>query len=101
MLFVDKSNTGTFFFEQLATLPEKVWWVPQATSQVAQKGKFQHLIYLQITKWLMLLMRVLISKHFILSVNAVLKSGNISRTSMDDVDPYIRPIHDTAYITKY
>ena len=39
----------------------------------------------------MLLMRVLISKLFILSVNAVLKSGNISRTSMDGVDPYISP----------
>ena len=34
---------------QAGQLPEEVWWVPHATLQVAQKGKFQYLIYLQIT----------------------------------------------------
>ena len=34
---------------QAGQLPEEVWWVPLATSQVAQKSKFLHLIYLQIT----------------------------------------------------
>ena len=28
-------------------LPEEVWCVPHATLQVAQKSKFQYLIYLQ------------------------------------------------------
>ena len=34
---------------QAGQLPEEVWFVPHATSQVAQKIKFQYLIYLQIT----------------------------------------------------
>ena len=33
---------------QAGQLPEVVWWVPHATSQVAQKSKFPYLIYLQI-----------------------------------------------------
>ena len=37
---------------QAGQLPEEVWWVPYATSQVAQKSKFQQLFYLQITDWL-------------------------------------------------
>ena len=34
---------------QAGQLPEEVWWIPHAMSQVAQKSKFQYLIYPQIT----------------------------------------------------